>query len=57
MEKIQALVAGPPDVVRRNCAGTWRRGARHLAVRIATTSLQSQREQLEHIIKLKEYLG
>ena len=30
--------------------------AKHLAVRIATTSLESQREQLEHIIKLKGYL-
>jgi hypothetical protein len=31
-------------------------GARHLVVRIATTSLESQREQLAEIIKLKEYL-
>jgi hypothetical protein len=32
-------------------------GARHLAVRIATTSLETQREQLERIIELKKYLS
>ena len=56
LEKIQALVAGPPDVVAEKLRGYVAAGARHLAVRIATTGLQSQRAQLEHIIKLKEYL-
>jgi hypothetical protein len=31
-------------------------GARHMVVRIATTSLESQREQLKHIIELKGHL-
>jgi alkanesulfonate monooxygenase SsuD/methylene tetrahydromethanopterin reductase-like flavin-dependent oxidoreductase (luciferase family) len=56
LEKIQALAAGPPDVVAEKLRGYVAAGARHLAIRIATTSLESQREQLEHIIKLKEYL-
>jgi alkanesulfonate monooxygenase SsuD/methylene tetrahydromethanopterin reductase-like flavin-dependent oxidoreductase (luciferase family) len=56
LERIQALAAGPPDVVAEKLRGYVAAGARHLAVRIATTSLESQREQLEHIIKLKGYL-
>ncbi len=53
LERIQALAAGPPDVVAEKLRGYVAAGARHLAVRIATTSLESQREQLEHISKLK----
>jgi alkanesulfonate monooxygenase SsuD/methylene tetrahydromethanopterin reductase-like flavin-dependent oxidoreductase (luciferase family) len=53
LERIQALAAGPPDVVAEKLHGYVAAGARHLAVRIATTTLESQREQLEHIIKLK----
>ena len=56
LEQIQALAAGPADVVADKLRGYVAAGARHLAVRIATTSLESQREQLEHIIKLKGYL-
>ena len=56
LEQIQALAAGPPDVVAEKLRGYVAAGARHLVVRIATTSLESQREQLEKIIKLKEYL-
>ena len=56
LEQIQALAAGPADVVADKLHGYVAAGARHLAVRIATTSLESQREQLEHIIKLKGYL-
>jgi alkanesulfonate monooxygenase SsuD/methylene tetrahydromethanopterin reductase-like flavin-dependent oxidoreductase (luciferase family) len=56
LEQIQALAAGPPDVVAEKLRGYVAAGARHLAVRIATTTLESQREQLEHIIKLKGYL-
>jgi alkanesulfonate monooxygenase SsuD/methylene tetrahydromethanopterin reductase-like flavin-dependent oxidoreductase (luciferase family) len=56
LEQIQALAAGPPDVVAEKLRGYVAAGARHLAVRIATTTLESQREQLEHIVKLKEYL-
>jgi alkanesulfonate monooxygenase SsuD/methylene tetrahydromethanopterin reductase-like flavin-dependent oxidoreductase (luciferase family) len=56
LEQIQALAAGPPDVVAEKLRDYVAAGARHLAVRIATTTLESQREQLEHIIKLKGYL-
>jgi alkanesulfonate monooxygenase SsuD/methylene tetrahydromethanopterin reductase-like flavin-dependent oxidoreductase (luciferase family) len=56
LEQIQALAAGPPEVVAEKLRGYVAAGARHLVVRIATTSLESQREQLEHIIKLKGYL-
>ena len=56
LEQIQALAAGPPEVVADKLRGYVAAGARHLAVRIATTTLESQREQLEHIVKLKEYL-
>jgi alkanesulfonate monooxygenase SsuD/methylene tetrahydromethanopterin reductase-like flavin-dependent oxidoreductase (luciferase family) len=56
LEQIQALAAGPADVVAEKLHGYVAAGARHLAVRIATTSLETQREQLERIIELKKYL-
>jgi alkanesulfonate monooxygenase SsuD/methylene tetrahydromethanopterin reductase-like flavin-dependent oxidoreductase (luciferase family) len=56
LEQIQALAAGPADVVAEKLRGYVAAGARHLAVRIAITTLESQLEQLEHIIKLKDYL-
>ena len=56
LEQIQALAAGPVDVVAEKLRGYVAAGARHLAVRIATTTMKSQREQLEQIIKLKGYL-
>jgi alkanesulfonate monooxygenase SsuD/methylene tetrahydromethanopterin reductase-like flavin-dependent oxidoreductase (luciferase family) len=56
LEQVQALAAGPADVVAEKLRGYAAAGARHLAVRIATTTLESQREQLEQIIKLKGYL-
>jgi hypothetical protein len=57
LEQLQALAAGPPDVVAEKLHGYLAAGARHLAVRIATTDLASQREQLEQIIKLQPYLA
>jgi alkanesulfonate monooxygenase SsuD/methylene tetrahydromethanopterin reductase-like flavin-dependent oxidoreductase (luciferase family) len=57
VEQIQALAAGPFDVVAEKLNGYVAAGARHLAIRIATTNLQAQREQLEQIIKLKPLLG
>jgi alkanesulfonate monooxygenase SsuD/methylene tetrahydromethanopterin reductase-like flavin-dependent oxidoreductase (luciferase family) len=56
LEQIQALAAGPADVVAEKLRGYVAAGARHLAVRIATTTMESQRDQLEQIIKLKGYL-
>jgi alkanesulfonate monooxygenase SsuD/methylene tetrahydromethanopterin reductase-like flavin-dependent oxidoreductase (luciferase family) len=53
VEQIQALAAGPADYVAEKLTRYLTAGARHLAVRIATTSLATQREQLEQIITLK----
>ena len=57
LERIQALAAGPIDVVAEKLRAYVAAGARHLAVRIATTSLETQREQLEQIIKLNGSLS
>ena len=56
LETIQALAAGPADYVAAKLSGYVAAGARHLVVRIATTSLASQREQLESVITLKKRL-
>lgn len=56
LEQIQALAAGPAEVVAEKLHEYVAAGARQLAVRIATTSLETQHEQLEHIIKLKDHL-
>ncbi len=56
LEQVQALVAGPADVAAEKLRGYVAAGARHLAVRIATTDLSSQHEQLAQIIKLRAYL-
>jgi alkanesulfonate monooxygenase SsuD/methylene tetrahydromethanopterin reductase-like flavin-dependent oxidoreductase (luciferase family) len=56
LEQVQALAAGPADVIAEQLRGYVEAGARHLAVRIATTSLESQRAQLEQIIKLRGFL-
>jgi alkanesulfonate monooxygenase SsuD/methylene tetrahydromethanopterin reductase-like flavin-dependent oxidoreductase (luciferase family) len=56
LEQVQALAAGPPDVVAEKLRGYVAAGARHLVVRIATTSLGTQRDHLEEIIKLKDCL-
>jgi alkanesulfonate monooxygenase SsuD/methylene tetrahydromethanopterin reductase-like flavin-dependent oxidoreductase (luciferase family) len=57
LEQIQALAAGPLDVVADKLDRYVAAGARHLAVRIATTTLATQRDQLEQIIKLKHMLN
>jgi alkanesulfonate monooxygenase SsuD/methylene tetrahydromethanopterin reductase-like flavin-dependent oxidoreductase (luciferase family) len=56
LETIQALAAGPADYVAEKLAGYAAAGARHFAIRIATTSLAAQREQLEQIITLAPLL-
>jgi alkanesulfonate monooxygenase SsuD/methylene tetrahydromethanopterin reductase-like flavin-dependent oxidoreductase (luciferase family) len=56
LETIQALAAGPADYVAEKLSGYLTAGARHLVVRIATSSLATQREQLEQIITLKPLL-
>jgi alkanesulfonate monooxygenase SsuD/methylene tetrahydromethanopterin reductase-like flavin-dependent oxidoreductase (luciferase family) len=55
--RIQALAAGPLDVVADKLDRYVAAGARHLAIRIATTTLATQREQLEQIIELKHLLN
>ena len=57
LETIQALAAGPPDYVAERLRAYVAAGARHFAVRIATTGLAAQREQLEQIIKLQPVLA
>ncbi|MER8011054.1 LLM class flavin-dependent oxidoreductase [Streptomyces sp. NPDC094149] len=52
LEKIQALVAGPADHVRRRLERYVAAGARHLVLRLATLDLRSQREQLERVAAL-----
>jgi alkanesulfonate monooxygenase SsuD/methylene tetrahydromethanopterin reductase-like flavin-dependent oxidoreductase (luciferase family) len=56
VEKIQALAAGPAGYVAEKLSAYVAAGARHLAIRIATTSLATQREQLEQIITLAPLL-
>ena len=56
LEKIQALAAGPADYVVEKLSAYVAAGVRHLAIRIATTSLAAQREQLEQIITLAPLL-
>jgi alkanesulfonate monooxygenase SsuD/methylene tetrahydromethanopterin reductase-like flavin-dependent oxidoreductase (luciferase family) len=57
LETIQALAAGPPEHVAARLREYAAAGARHLVCRIATAGLASQREQLEHLIKLKPMLS
>ena len=57
LETIQALAAGPPEYVAERLRGYVAAGARHLACRIATTSLAAQREQLDQVIKLRPLLA
>ncbi len=56
LEAMQALAAGPPGYVAEKLSNYIAAGARHLAIRIATTSLATQLEQLEQIITLKPLL-
>ena len=57
LEQIQALAAGPAEVVADKLQAYVTAGVRHFAIRIATTDLATQREQLERIIKLKALLS
>jgi len=57
LETIQALAAGPPEHVAARLRDYAAAGARHFACRIATTSLATQRVQLEQLIKLKPLMS
>jgi alkanesulfonate monooxygenase SsuD/methylene tetrahydromethanopterin reductase-like flavin-dependent oxidoreductase (luciferase family) len=56
LETIQAVVAGPAEHVAARLREYVAAGARHLVVRIATTSLAAQCAQLEQIIGLRTAL-
>jgi alkanesulfonate monooxygenase SsuD/methylene tetrahydromethanopterin reductase-like flavin-dependent oxidoreductase (luciferase family) len=56
LETIQAVAAGPAEYLAEWLSGYVAAGARHLAIRIAATTLAAQREQLEQLIKLKPLL-
>jgi hypothetical protein len=56
LETFQALAAGPPEHVAARLREYVAAGARHFACRIATTSLVTQRRQLEQLIELKPLL-
>lgn len=56
LETIQAVVAGPAEHVAARLREYVAAGARHLVLRIATTSLASQRAQLEQIVELRTAL-
>jgi alkanesulfonate monooxygenase SsuD/methylene tetrahydromethanopterin reductase-like flavin-dependent oxidoreductase (luciferase family) len=55
-EKIQALAAGPADIVAERLREYIAAGARHLVVRIAATGLADHYQQLEQIIELQSLL-
>jgi len=57
LETVQALTAGPPEHVAARLREYMNAGVHHFAFRIATTSLATQREQLELLIKLKPMLS
>jgi alkanesulfonate monooxygenase SsuD/methylene tetrahydromethanopterin reductase-like flavin-dependent oxidoreductase (luciferase family) len=57
LETIQAVTAGPPEHVAARLREYVDAGVRHFACRIATTSLATQREQLELLIRLKPMLS
>ena len=56
LETVQAVAAGPAEYLAEWLGAYVAAGARHLAIRIAATSLSAQREQLEQLIKLKPLL-
>jgi alkanesulfonate monooxygenase SsuD/methylene tetrahydromethanopterin reductase-like flavin-dependent oxidoreductase (luciferase family) len=56
LESFQAVTAGPADHVAERLRCYVAAGARHLVIRIATTSFAAQREQLDRLIALKPLL-
>jgi alkanesulfonate monooxygenase SsuD/methylene tetrahydromethanopterin reductase-like flavin-dependent oxidoreductase (luciferase family) len=56
LKAIQAVAAGPAEHVAARLQQYVAAGARHIVVRIATTSLITQRAQLEQIIRLRSAL-
>ncbi|MFI1768743.1 LLM class flavin-dependent oxidoreductase [Streptomyces sp. NPDC020800] len=52
LEKIQAVVAGSPDQVRKRLGRYVAAGVRHIVVRLGALDLPSQRDQLERVADL-----
>ncbi|MFF7754968.1 LLM class flavin-dependent oxidoreductase [Streptomyces sp. NPDC007971] len=52
LEKIQAVVAGSPDQVRKRLGRYVAAGVRHIVVRLGALDLHSQRDQLERVADL-----
>ncbi len=52
LEKIQAVITGPPEQVAEALSRYIAAGARHLVIRLGALDLHSQRDQLERIAAL-----
>src|SRR6266542_1561111 len=57
LEKIQAVVTGPPEQVAEDLGRYIAAGARHIVIRLGALDLHSQRDQLERIAALIRPLG
>jgi len=57
LEKIQAVVTGPPEQVAEDLGRYIAAGARHIVIRLGALDLNSQRDQLERIAALIRPLG
>ena len=52
LEKIQAVVTGPPEQILQSLGRYITAGARHVVVRLGALDLRSQRDQLERVADL-----
>ena len=52
LEKIQAIITGPPHRVIESLTRYITAGARHIVVRLGALDLHSQRDQLERVADL-----
>ncbi|HEY4463745.1 MAG TPA: LLM class flavin-dependent oxidoreductase [Streptosporangiaceae bacterium] len=52
LEKVQAVVTGPPDTILQSLGRYLTAGARHVVVRLGALDLRSQRDQLERVAAL-----
>ena len=57
LEKIQAVITGPPQDVTESPSRYIAAGARHIVVRLGALDFHSQRDQLEQIAGLIPALG
>jgi alkanesulfonate monooxygenase SsuD/methylene tetrahydromethanopterin reductase-like flavin-dependent oxidoreductase (luciferase family) len=57
LAQIQAVIAGPPEVVAAGLQRYTEAGARHLVIRIGAPNLDEQLEQIERIAALRPLLA